>query len=44
MKKTIVYVDGGNLYFGLIRRMGVKWLDLMALSRKLLNGEHEIDD
>ena len=42
MKKTIVYVDGGNLYFGLIRRMGVKWLDLMALSRKLLNGEHEI--
>jgi len=43
MKKTIVYVDGGNLYFGLARPAGVKWLDLMALARRLLSEEHEID-
>ena len=42
MKKTIVYVDGANLYFGLARPAGVKWLDLMSLSRRLLNAEHEI--
>ena len=42
MKKTIVYVDGGNLYFGLARRVGVKWLDLVALAKKLVNDDHEI--
>jgi len=43
MKKTFVYVDGGNLYFGLARPTGVKWLDLMALARRLLNEEHEVN-
>lgn len=34
---TIVYVDGFNLYHGsLAGRPGVRWLDLMALSRRLL--------
>jgi len=29
--KTIVYVDGYNLYYGLLRRSPWKWLDLFAL-------------
>ena len=37
-----MYVDGGNLYFGLARRVGVKWLDLVALAQKLVNADHEI--
>lgn len=29
--KTIVYVDGYNLYYGLLRRSAFKWLDLYHL-------------
>jgi uncharacterized LabA/DUF88 family protein len=29
--KTVVYVDGYNLYYGLLRRSPYKWLDLYAL-------------
>jgi uncharacterized LabA/DUF88 family protein len=29
--KTIVYVDGYNLYYGLLRRSALKWLDLYRL-------------
>ncbi len=29
--KTIVYVDGYNLYYGLLRRSPYKWLDLFTL-------------
>lgn len=29
--KTVVYVDGYNLYYGLLRRTAFKWLDLYAL-------------
>lgn len=29
--KTIVYVDGYNLYYGLLRRSAFKWLDLYCL-------------
>lgn len=29
--RTIVYVDGFNLYYGLLRRSRFKWLDLFAL-------------
>jgi uncharacterized LabA/DUF88 family protein len=29
--KTIVYVDGYNLYYGLLRRSAFKWLDLHRL-------------
>ena len=29
--KTIVYVDGWNLYYGLLRKSPHKWLDLFAL-------------
>lgn len=31
--RTIVYVDGFNLYYGLLRKSAFKWLDLFALFR-----------
>lgn len=33
---TIVYIDGFNLYYGALRGSPHKWLDLEALSRRLL--------
>jgi hypothetical protein len=29
--RTIVYVDGYNLYYGLLRKSAYKWLDLYSL-------------
>lgn len=31
--KTIVYIDGYNLYYGLLRRTNFKWLDIVQLFR-----------
>lgn len=42
MKKTIVYIDGGNLYYGQLRDTQNKWLDLMLFSKKLLRPDHDI--
>ncbi len=28
LPKTIVYVDGFNLYYGVLKNTGYKWLDL----------------
>ncbi len=36
MPRTIVYVDGFNLYYGALRRTPFKWLDLGALCRHML--------
>lgn len=36
--KTIVYVDGCNLYYGLLRKSPYKWLDLFSLF------QHEVLD
>lgn len=36
--KTIVYIDGYNLYYGLLRRSAFKWLDLYRLFQ-----EHALD-
>lgn len=33
---TIVYIDGFNLYYGALRGTPYKWLDLEALSQRLL--------
>jgi len=33
---TIAYIDGFNLYYGALRGSPYKWLDLEALSRRLL--------
>ena len=44
MKKTIVYIDGFNLYYGLLRFSQNKWLDVVMFAKSLLPrlAEHEI--
>lgn len=42
MKKTIVYIDGYNLYYGLLKGTRDKWLDLAKFSKALLREDHEI--
>lgn len=43
--KTIVYVDGFNLYYGLLRKSPYKWLDLFALFQNhLLTSDAEVID
>ena len=34
--KAIVYIDGYNLYYGLLKGTPYKWLDLWAMARSLL--------
>ena len=43
-KKTIVYIDGFNLYYGLLRNSQNKWLDVVAFANTLLPrpDEHDI--
>ena len=41
-KRTIIYIDGYNLYYGLLKGTAFKWLDLLAFARALLNDTHEI--
>lgn len=36
--RTVVYIDGYNLYYGLLRGTKLKWLDLVALF-----GDHVLD-
>ena len=41
--KTIAYIDGGNLYYGLLRgRPATKWLDLFVFTQSLLDSKHEL--
>ena len=43
MKKTIAYIDGYNLYYGLLKgNPSVKWLDLRALVNSMFKEEHEL--
>jgi uncharacterized LabA/DUF88 family protein len=37
--RTVVYVDGYNLYYGLLRKSKLKWLDVVALFN-----DHVLDD
>ena len=41
-KKTIVYIDGYNLYYGLLKGTKYKWLDLSKFTRMLLSSDHEV--
>ena len=41
-KRTIVYVDGFNLYYGCLKKTSYKWLDLKALFSNLLDTSNEI--
>jgi hypothetical protein len=34
--RTLVYVDGFNLYYGAVKGTELKWLNIVALSRRLL--------
>jgi uncharacterized LabA/DUF88 family protein len=41
--RTVVYIDGYNLYYGLLRKTTLKWLDLFALFRDhVLDPEAEL--
>lgn len=40
--RTIVYIDGFNLYYGVAKNTPHKWIDLGALFRNLLSAENEI--
>ena len=42
MKRTNVYIDGYNLFYGLLKGTAWKWLDLLAFSKALLRDDHEI--
>lgn len=42
--RTIVYVDGFNLYYGALKASKAKWLDLQALFNKLLGVHHHITE
>lgn len=42
MVRTIVYVDGFNLYYGCLRDSPHRWLDLDALCQRLLGKRHDI--
>ncbi len=42
MKRTYVYVDGFNLYYGTLRKTPFKWLNLEALVQRLLDPENQI--
>ena len=40
--RTVVYVDGFNLYFGCLKGTQWKWLDLVALFESVLPKKYEI--
>ena len=43
MKKTLVYIDGYNLYYGLLKGSpSSKWLNLRALASAMFKEKHEI--
>ncbi len=41
-KRTTIYIDGFNLYYGCLKRTSYKWLDLKALFINLLESSHNI--
>jgi uncharacterized LabA/DUF88 family protein len=41
-KRTIIYVDGFNLYYGCLKNSAYKWLDMKSLFTKLLDTSHHI--
>ena len=40
--RTFVYVDGFNLYYGALKRTAFKWLDPVALLKRILQPHHDI--
>jgi hypothetical protein len=42
--RTIVYIEGFNLYYGALKGTKFKWLDLQTLFHKLLGEYHTITE
>lgn len=42
LMKTIVYVDGFNLYYGCLKNTDYKWLDLQKLAKNVLHVNNQI--
>ena len=42
--RTIIYIDGFNLYYGALKGTKFKWLDLQTLFQKLLGDHHTITE
>lgn len=40
--RTAVYIDGYNLFYGILKGTKYKWLDVLALSQNLLPKDYEI--
>jgi hypothetical protein len=40
--RTIVYVDGFNLYYGCLKDTAERWLDVGALCKRMLSSDSEI--
>ena len=40
--RTIVYIDGFNLYYGCLKNTPYKWLNLEKLFMQLLDKKHKI--
>ncbi|MGH8454888.1 MAG: NYN domain-containing protein [Nevskiales bacterium] len=40
--RTIVYIDGFNFYYGLLKRTRLKWLDIPALFQRVLGPQNQI--
>lgn len=42
-KRAIAYIDGYNLYYGLLKGSPYKWLDLWAFARSLVRSDFDLD-
>ena len=42
MKRTFAYIDGYNLYYGLLKGTPYKWLDPVRLVKALLRDDHDL--
>jgi hypothetical protein len=40
--RTYIYIDGFNFYYGVVKDTPYKWLDFMALFKKVLSSKHDI--
>jgi len=40
--RTVIYIDGFNLYYSALKRTPYKWLDLKAVCQNLLASHHKI--
>ena len=40
--RTIVYVDGFNLYYGALKGTPYRWLDIIAMAKKILSPKNQV--